>query len=362
MHPYKSAPSISFWSRAVGANFNSAELFVHDRHLIKKEDKIVSAGSCFAANLVPYLQRCGLKYVRTEHRHRAFSGLTDENLGYDKFSAAYGNIYTARQLLQLLRRCNGRFKPAENQWVTGDGVIDPFRPGLKYHALSKREFAVLQDQHYKCTLCAFSQADVFIFTLGLTEAWVSAIDGAVFPACPGTVAGTFDSQKHRFHNFTISEIVSDLVNFIDELRELSPSASVILTVSPVPLAATATGQHVLCASTYSKSVLRCAAQQVCEIASNTYYFPSYEIITGPQAPNIFFEKDRRAVSAAGIEAVMTAFLAHCETDQVSEGGKAGSAREEESATALVSKAMTDAACEEVMVEHGLAPSSRPQAL
>jgi hypothetical protein len=348
-HPYKEAPDRSFWSRAVSRQFKASELFAHDGPLIRQGDRIVSAGSCFAANLVPYLKRYGLNYVKTELPHRAFNGLGEENLGYAKFSAAYGNIYTARQLLQLLRRCDGSFRPLENRWVTTHGIIDPYRPGLKYHALSFEEFDALQQQHFRCTLDAFSQADVFIYTLGLTETWISGADGAVFPACPGTVAGNFDLKRHLFHNFTMAEIVADLVEFIEELRKLAPRVSLVLTVSPVPLVATATGQHVLCASTYSKSVLRGAAQQACEACSNTYYFPSYEIITGPQAPPHFFEKDRREVSAAGIDAVMSAFLSHCEIE--SDGHEINSDKTEEpNQFALISKAISDAACEEVMVE------------
>ena len=54
----------------------------------------------------------------------------------------------------------------------------------------------------------------------------------------------------------------------------------ILTVSPVPLVATAAGKHVLVATTYSKSVLRVACEEVCQKAADVMYFPSYEIITG----------------------------------------------------------------------------------
>ena len=42
---------------------------------------------------------------------------------------------------------------------------------------------------------------------------------------------------------------------------MNPKARLVLTVSPVPLAATASGSHVLPATIYSKSVLRAAAQE-----------------------------------------------------------------------------------------------------
>lgn len=82
----------------------------------------------------------------------------------------------------------------------------------------------------------------------------------------------------------------------------------ILTVSPVPLVATAEGGHVLSATTYSKSVLRAAAEQGVRGAERENYFPAYEIITRPQAPKGYVEDDRSAVSPSGIDAVMSTFF------------------------------------------------------
>src|SRR5688500_11179652 len=105
-HPYRLAPKSSFWSRAISKDWNpSTVVRIDPQHpLIRKGDKVVSAGSCFASNIIPYLEKAGLTYLRTEERHPAFRDLEPETLGYDNFSAAYGNIYTARQLLQLLKR------------------------------------------------------------------------------------------------------------------------------------------------------------------------------------------------------------------------------------------------------------------
>lgn len=319
-HPYKSAPKHAFWSRAIAADWDAKELVriaSSDRPLIREQDKVVSAGSCFASNIVPYLEKAGFTYLRTEVTHPAFSAVPAENLGYANFSAAYGNIYTARQLLQLLKRCLNMFTPVEDRWRVGDEIVDALRPGLRYRARSDREFEVLTAQHLRRTREAFEKADVFVFTLGLTEGWVSQRDGTVFSACPGTVAGSFDPELHAFHNFSVFEIAADLDEFVRLLYRINPKVRLILTVSPVPLVATATGGHVLAATTYSKSVLRVAAREVTKLHPEVTYFPSYEIVTGPQAPKSFFEADRRNVSQEGIDAVMAALLANCEVDQPS---------------------------------------------
>jgi hypothetical protein len=297
---------------------------------------------------VPYLERAGFYYVRTEPQHPAFSDLDTEALGYANFSAAYGNIYTARQLLHLLQRCLGLFQPAEDRWQSAGAVIDPFRPGLRYPAGSNREFDLLTAQHLRQTLASFRQADVFVFTLGLTEAWVSTIDGAVFPACPGTVAGSFDPLRHAFKNFTVAEVVTDLDQALSLLRSINPEVRVILTVSPVPLVATASGRHVLTATTYSKSVLRAAAGEIAAKDLGVTYFPAYEIVTGPQAPETFFESDRRNVSREAIDVVMGAFLASCETTGSSAPAAIGD-RVDDAATEI-SRAIMEFECEEAMAD------------
>jgi hypothetical protein len=282
--------------------------------LIRRGETVASAGSCFAANIIPYLEHAGFQYVRQAELAPEFAAVAADNFNYSRFSAAYGNIYTARQAVQLLRRALGRFRPREDRWVVApDLIIDPFRPGLKYPASSQREFDLINAQHMQQVLDVIRSADVFIFTLGLTEAWLSAYDGAVFPACPGTIAGTFDPVLHRFYNFSVTDVSQDLEDLTDLLTEINPRVRVILTVSPVPLVATATAHHVLVATIHSKSVLRVAASATVAARQNVAYFPAYELVCGPQAPHNSYEADRREPSRAAIDAVMNSFLSCCES-------------------------------------------------
>jgi len=316
---------------------------------LRRSDRIVSAGSCFAANIVPSLERAGFTYLRTETTHPAFSELPEERFGYSRYSAAYGNVYTTRQLLQLLKRAMGTFSPAEDRWLTPSAIVDPFRPGLRYPAHSQREFDLLTAQHLSKTRQAFEQASVFIFTLGLTEAWISRLDGAVFPACPGTVAGSFDPERHEFRNFDAAEIAADLRNFVGLLRSINAGARIILTVSPVPLVATATSDHVVTANAYSKSALRVAAAELASHEPDVVYFPAYEIVTGPQAPNGFFDADRRSVSAAGIKSVVRVLLDHSET-----GCDPKSTAPPEATASRLSRLVSEGECEEAALDVGVA--------
>ena len=353
-HPYRDLPDRSFWGRSVARDFDPAAILTADGPLLRRGERLASMGSCFASNIVPHIEAAGYDYVRTEAPHPQFAHLP-ENLGYRNFSAAYGNVYTVRQMLQLVRRSTGRFAPVEDRWHEDGVVLDPFRPGLAYPAVSDAEFDAITGAHLEATRNALAQADVMVLTLGLTETWESADDGAAFPTCPGTVAGTFDPQRHRFRNLTVAENVDDLRAVVAEIREIRPAARFIVTVSPVPLVATAAGGHVLEATTYSKSVLRVAAGEVAASEAGVTYFPAYEIVTGPQAPESYFEADRRSVSQEAVGAVMGALLSACE-----EAGPAAPApvatdhEDTAAAVAAISRRIAEAECDEALLD---APAS-----
>jgi len=353
-HPYLTQPQTAFWSRSVSENFSNSELLNNEKPLISKGDAVVSAGSCFASNMIPYLESAGIEYIRTETYPKMFQDL-GENLGYANFSARYGNIYTTRQLLQLYLRTLGLFKPFEDRWEVENKIIDPLRPGLKFPSETHIEFDLVTKSHLRKTRKAFESANIFVFTLGLTEAWVSKEDGTTYPACPGTIAGVFDEKKYKFHNFSIDEIVTDLSTFIEVLRRNNPKIKFIFTVSPVPLVATASKEHVLVASTYSKSVLRVAAQEVTNNYPDSCYFPAYEIITGPQAAAEFFEPDKRNVSQVGIRTVMEAFLSYCDLENKESKFSFKKSKKNDSTGSIeeLSKRITQVECDEVMLDSKL---------
>jgi hypothetical protein len=52
----------------------------------------------------------------------------------------------------------------------------------------------------------------------------------------------------------------------------------VVTVSPVPLSATFSGQDIVVANMESKSILRAAARALVDRHANVSYFPSYEMV------------------------------------------------------------------------------------
>ncbi|MES2999075.1 MAG: GSCFA domain-containing protein [Pseudomonadota bacterium] len=312
-NPYRHLPASSFWKAAIAETpASDVDPVVAVPFTISPEHKIATAGSCFAQHISQALRENGFGYLVTEAPHPMLCADDARMFGYGTFTARYGNIYTARQLRQLLDRAYGRFTPVEDAWEEDGGRwIDPFRPRIQPEGYeSRHEYDADRQKHFACVRRAFEELDILVFTFGLTEAWVSRTDGAVFPLCPGVAGGRFDPDLHAFHNFTVQEIVDDMRSFIGSLREINPKAKLILTVSPVPLVATAGRKHVLAATVYSKSVLRVACETLSDGLDGVAYFPSYEIITGSFSRGNYFEPDCRTVSAAGVAHVMRVFMGH----------------------------------------------------
>lgn len=313
-HPYRSLPDKAFWRKSVaGLPMGEIDPVGTFDLKISPGTKVATAGSCFAQHIARHLKTSGFNYYVAEDGHPILPEQQRLANNYGTFSARYGNIYTARQLYQLFERAYGRFEPQEGPWIDADGTVrDPFRPSVQPgNFASVEEMLADRAQHLKAVRRMFETLDVFVFTLGLTECWRAKADGAVFPLCPGVEGGVFDARLHRFHNQILSDVVSDMRLFINGLRNVNPKAEIILTVSPVPLMATAAkDQHVLTATTYSKSVLRVSAEVLRNEFAFVHYFPSYEIITGPHSRGRYYAEDLRNVTEEGVSHVMRLFLKH----------------------------------------------------
>jgi len=322
-NPYKSLPDKAFWRRSVAAPPTPEvdPVGVFDLR-IDRETKVATAGSCFAQHIARYLKNSGYHYYVAETGHPILPGSVRARNNYGLFSARYGNIYTARQLWQLFQRAYGEFTPAEHVWQQSDDVfVDPFRPTTQPGGyISAEEMDADRRQHLAAVRTMFETLDVFVFTLGLTECWRSREDGAVFPLCPGVEGGSFDPEQYEFYNQTVEDVTGDLERFRNALARVNPKASIVLTVSPVPLVATAEpGAHVLSATTYSKSVLRVAAEAINRKFPNVHYFPSYEIITGAFNRGAYYAPDLRDVVEEGVSHVMRLFMAHATNEETARG-------------------------------------------
>lgn len=311
-HPYKPLPNTSFWNRSVGGQApHLLDPVTEATFRIGPNDKVATAGSCFAQHIARRLSTSGFNYFVPEAPPPHLDAAEAKAQNYGVFSARFGNIYTTRQLRQLFERAYDPSAYLVPSWIVNDRYFDPFRPQIQPDGFaSEEELRTSQNEHLAAVRQMFEHLDVLVFTLGLTETWLHRGTGAALPIAPGVVGGEWDPAVYKFHNLSVAEVVADLSSFIEMLRSVNPRAKVLLTVSPVPLAATYVAQHVLVSTVYSKSVLRVAATEVQQTVRDVAYFPSFEIITATANAHRYYDEDLRSVKEVGVDHVMRTFFRH----------------------------------------------------
>lgn len=308
-NPYIDLPQTAFWKSAV-AQLPMLEInsLWRPKINISQSDVVVTYGSCFAQHIGRAMAANGYGWKSFESAPYGMSSETAKTFNFDIFSSRTGNIYTTSLLKQWVDWASGSPSPRE-VWEKAGRYYDPFRPAVEPNGFAS------EDEVYETrnkTIARFRQsiekATIFVFTLGLTESWWNSEAGYEYPTCPGTVAGEFNPAKHRFENQTFSRVMESLMAAMSMIRAIKPSIQFLLTVSPVPLTATNSGQHVLVATSASKAILRAVAGEVADSHSDCDYFPSYEIITAPPFKGSFFEVNQRSVTRDGVKFVMGSFF------------------------------------------------------
>ena len=221
LHPYADLPPERFWRTGVAQDWQSTlDTVYKKRFSIHPSDVIVTAGSCFAQHITRELKQHSFALLDLEPAPEGLPVDQHERYGYSLYSARYGNIYTPKQLVQLTAEAFGRRPMRVLSWQRGDHWVDALRPSIEPDGFgSIAELTAHRRHHLHCVRDCLERMDVFIFTLGLTEAWRDRMTGSVLPVAPGVVAGEYDPKAVRFVNFGIRQTLKALERFLRLLKE-----------------------------------------------------------------------------------------------------------------------------------------------
>lgn len=350
-HPYSDLPESAFWRSAVAEKhlLDITDIW-RPKFDIRANQQVATYGSCFAQHIGIALKTRGFQWLIAEPPPYAMSQDDARLFNYGIFSARTGNIYTTSLLHQWARWAAGSEKPPEEVWLDGDRVIDPFRPRIERGGFaSVSEMQASRAQAIGAFRESIEKANVFVFTLGLTESWKNTAEGYEYPMCPGTVGGTFDPNCHAFENQEYISISKQLRSAIKLLRGMNKRLRFILTVSPVPLTATNSGHHVVVANSYSKSVLRAVAGDVYHRLPYVDYFPSYEIFTAPPFRGVFYDPNLRTPSKHGVAHAMDVFFGSMKT-KVRAKPRRGPRKPRKTGDGAAQVKSADVICEEELLE------------
>lgn len=235
-----------------------------DRKFVTKQTPIVAFGSCFASNISNYLHRQGYN-VLTKKENKAYVT-----------SMGDGIVHTFAIRQQF-----------EWAWLEKEPALS------LWHGYKAEEFGYDSNSR-RDTKKLFDEASVFIITLGLSEIWYDEPTGEVFwRAVP---ANRYDPTRHKFRLSTFEENLENLRAIYALIRQFRSDATIVFTVSPIPLTATFRPVSCLSANSVSKAILRCTVDRLLSEKAadpNLYYFPSYEIVSG--AFNHQWTSDRKHV-------------------------------------------------------------------
>lgn len=351
MSPYKNLPPEKFWKTGVEQQHPLRIAGIYKKKFpITAKMRVAAAGSCFAQHVARNLRARGYNVMNLEPAPPYLSASKAAEFGYNLYSARYGNIYLTRQLLQLTKEAMGLFTPADAIWKKGERYFDALRPSVEPEGLeSEDEVRAHRAIHLERVLTMLRTMHLLVFTFGLTEGWVHKDSGTVYPTAPGTIAGTFDPDVYVFKNFDYSEILADFLEFKALVAKINPGAKFLLTVSPVPLTATASEDHVLSATIYSKSVLRAVVGVLAKTHDDIDYFPSYELVASHFSRGMFYASNLREVDSAGVSSVMRVFFGEHTLD-TPKPVKNGDQDKKKKSAPPAKKREEDVVCEDALLE------------
>jgi hypothetical protein len=244
---------------------------------IDKQTYIAAFGSCFATNVTKFLHREGYSVFGREL-----------NLNSHVVRSGEGIVNTASVLQQFEWAFENKV-PTIELWHGTDGVAGE---------ISTEVQAV--------TRTIFDKADVFILTLGLSEVWYDKPTGEIFwRAVP---LRDFDASRHGFRVLGAEENARNLASIHRLIRTYRPEATIIMTLSPVPLAATFRPVSCMTANSVSKASLRIAIDEVMRQNADDpklFYFPSYEMVTSYLSSPL--AEDLRHPTQEAVEFIMQTF-------------------------------------------------------
>jgi len=283
-----------------------ADLVTETHRFVDPETAIASAGSCFAATISRQLQYWGYNYLVEMDQPRKNKG---HSASFASDPAACGALYNVISMRQMVQRAFGEWVPEKMLLTSKKKYTDPFRTLVDYNSVEG--YLEKWTEHNAALSRALTKCEVFILTLGMTEAWVLTDSGLATSASPR--GG--DATLFQHVNLTVADNVRELEVIYDLFQRYNPKAKIITTVSPVPLNATFNvDRHVVVANGLSKSTLRVALEEFSKAhPDNVFYFPSYEIVTS--ATRDPWEIDMRHVSNETIVRVMEHFQRMFMVDQ-----------------------------------------------
>lgn len=252
------------------ARFREDLLFpsLRPKFAVETPAKVFTIGSCFARNIELALEGHDIELPTMD-----FSVPPSE---WDFRPNGILNEYNAGTISQrVLSALGGGPDPEETMVDTKDGTLDLLLPAG--HPVT-RERAFERRAEIEAVYREMASSDLVILTLGLVEVWFDEQTGMYLNRMPPRQHIKRDPERYTFRRLDVFDALPLLEKAMRALVDAG-MGRILITVSPVPLGTTFTGDDVVVANGFSKAVLRVCAERLAKDFPEVDYFPSYELVT-----------------------------------------------------------------------------------
>ena len=241
------------------SDFRSAIEKINPEFQISLNSKILTLGSCFSDVLGSYL---------TENKIECLTN-------------PFGNVYNLSSTSRLLEELLEPSENHEDTIIENDGVFFHYNYHSEIRDFTKAGLKEKIKVLNQSTATFLKSADYLIITLGTSWVYEQIQTQYIVSNCHKQKASLFNKKLLGEQNqLDIFE------NIYTKLKKFNPLLRIILTVSPV--------RHIkdmLQLNSVSKSILRTLCYTINNRYSDTYYFPSYEIVIDDLRDYRFFKSD-----------------------------------------------------------------------
>lgn len=266
---------------------------------IHADAKIFAIGSCFARNVEWALLKLGAQVTSAAPKSNLMELKTNLRLGLL-------NKYNPVSIHQELAWAAGVSAfPEQGFLALKDKYIDPY---LRNQAPSgSLEVVQVRRQRLQNYFARAFEADLVILTLGLTETWFDRQTHLALTERPSPRLQQQEPERFGLKLLPYPDCLAVLQSICTLIKQFGqPNVKIVVTISPVALERTFTGQDVIVANMMSKSTLRSAAGALVANIEGVDYFPSYEAAMVSD-PNLVWMADHRNVTDWMVAQIINTF-------------------------------------------------------
>ena len=242
---------------------------------LTSQSKVISLGSCFSENL-PYLLAGG---------------------GVEVAANANGILYNPFSIRDALERAVEDLPYKEEEFFFHNGLFHSFSHHGSFSAPTAALGVEKAERKRRELIKFLPEADLFLVTLSTAIVFTRGEEKRIVANCHKFPNGEFTRRCLTFEEtlFAIKEIVT-------LFRKVNKNAPILFSLSPVRHNP---GDPVR--ENYSKSLLRCAVEEVLSGEDKVFYFPAYEILRDELRSYRFYKEDMLHPSELAVKIILSRF-------------------------------------------------------